>query len=140
MSNSKAGTTSPFDTEHLVFVGGHWLAGLGWHYEQGVGWRKPDGPLAGGSGDHGQALIEALTAEGVRLLRGSPPPGKEGEMDIYEKARAALKNTLTREELIALGERMDGDSHNGLLDLLNEHLVEVAPEVFADPNGEQKLV
>lgn len=52
-------------------------------------------------------------------------------MNIYEKACAALKSALTTEELIALGDRMDGDSGNGLLDLLNEHLAEVAPKVFA---------
>lgn len=68
MSDAKTETTNPFDVEHLLFAGSHWLMGLGWHYEQGVGWHRPDGALAGGPGDHGQAITEALTTEGTRLL------------------------------------------------------------------------
>lgn len=42
----------------------------------------------------------------------------------------ALGSGLTKEEMIELGDRLDGDNENGLLDLVNQWLAEHAPEVF----------
>ena len=51
---------------------------------------------------------------------------------IYVRVVEVLKEKLTKEEWVELGEALDGDPQNGLLDLVNDHLQQIAPEVFAD--------
>ncbi len=51
---------------------------------------------------------------------------------IIAKAVSVLKAELSKAELIALAEALDGGRGDELLDALNEHLAVVAPEVFGD--------
>jgi hypothetical protein len=64
--------------------------------------------------------------------------GRKEPVDIYQQVVDILRVTLTQEEWVALGKRLDGDPGTGLLDLVNKHLEVVAPEVFVD--GEDKAV
>jgi hypothetical protein len=48
-----------------------------------------------------------------------------------------LKNSeLTKEEWILFGESLDGGYQEDFLELVNDHLVVIAPEIFADPKSE----
>lgn len=56
-------------------------------------------------------------------------------IDIYDRVMDILRVVLTRDEWIALQERMDGDSRDELLQRVCERVDIVAPEVFgATPN------
>lgn len=53
--------------------------------------------------------------------------------DIYERALDALLfrgKVLTPDEMVELGERMDGDPNDGLLEQVNVWLEKNRPEVF----------
>jgi division protein CdvB (Snf7/Vps24/ESCRT-III family) len=45
---------------------------------------------------------------------------------------------LTKDEWVSFGEELDGDSGDDLLDLVNEHLQQIAPEVFVDVHAVTK--
>jgi division protein CdvB (Snf7/Vps24/ESCRT-III family) len=56
----------------------------------------------------------------------------------YKRIMEVLKEKLTKDEWVSFGEELDGDSGDDLLDLVNEHLQQIAPEVFVDVHAVTK--
>lgn len=52
--------------------------------------------------------------------------------NIYDRVMAVLKEKLSRDEWIELGDDLDSGGADCLLDKVNEHLEEIAPEIFAN--------
>lgn len=50
----------------------------------------------------------------------------------------SLKNILTKKQWIEFAEALDGDVNNDFLEEVNEHVVKIAPEIFANPKGFSK--
>ncbi len=48
----------------------------------------------------------------------------------FDRIVEVLKEHLTKEEWVAFGDALDSTSGDGLLDRVNAHLEEIAPEVF----------
>lgn len=53
---------------------------------------------------------------------------------IYKKAIEILKAKFTKEEWIEFCETLDNDAYNDWMEIVNEHVGVIAPEVFADPS------
>ena len=56
-------------------------------------------------------------------------------MEIIHKTVTLLRAHFSKEEMIQLGEALDGGAGDLLLDQVNEVLEEIAPEVFGDEVG-----
>ncbi len=57
---------------------------------------------------------------------------------IYKSIMHSLKNILTKKQWIEFAEALDGDVNNDFLEEVNEHVVKIAPEIFANPKGFSK--
>jgi hypothetical protein len=53
--------------------------------------------------------------------------------DILDRAFAVWLEHLTEEELVELSERLDGEPGHVLLLKLDEHLITVRPDLYANP-------
>jgi hypothetical protein len=53
--------------------------------------------------------------------------------DIFDKAANCLQQNLSPEDFMDLGEAMDGDPHDQLLDAINARLSVTNPELFEKP-------